>query len=430
MILVGALGGFLLVQSCKELFGMTAALIAAPMIMLDPSLLMHSRIDWGPTALMFFFRGLVIYGIAIWAQQGRPLGFWITLGATALGVFDKLNFVWIGFAIIPPLLLSFTKNLRIYLNKFPKSAVMQMAMLFMILGSAVLRAKHIVNNNFPVVTKTWYERIGEAGNLLQVAIVGNGPLSVVGYDGTDPKVWMILAYLFVLVSLTLALRARGLAKLNIRNWLFITIFAVSLICLFFLTFSATGPHHSAVIAGLPGLIFSPIIAAYVSDPTFCKLPGRLIKFCLLGSVAILVLCMVTTSLVSIKGFAHPKNFLWDPVNNKIGEFPKNNRSAVFYTSDWGLGTQLICTTGGLVIINDNWPQFKDSSSAKQVLKSIPRDRDSYLVAHSPGLEIFPDAQAGLNRALHELNMTIAPVETVFGWHGKPIIVFYKLPRPN
>lgn len=427
-ILAGVAGGWLLVAACGRLSGWRAALFAIPLVLLDPAMLMHSRLDWGPTALMFLFRGLALFGIATWWQNGTPAGLWLLVAAGALGLFDKLNFLWIFAAAVVAMVVVAPRKCRSYATLHPVTAATQSMMIVALLGAGLWRAIGIVKVGLGPVDEPWAVRFQRAWVLLRHAVVGDGPLRVVGADGVEPARWMLPAYGLLLTVCIVCLTV-GWRRMRLAPWAFTAVFALLVVAGFVATKSATGPHHAAVVAGLPGLLLAPLLATCLGRESG-RGPERPLLMATLLAVGVIAGSMIATSVASIQAFAHPGNLLWDPARNRLAEFADTHPTGLFRTADWGLGTQLIGLTEGHVDVNDHWPDFTNPASARRALLTRPADRDLVILAHAPGAEVFPDAQRGLEAALRELGLVAEEVEVLPAADGRPLIRILRIPRPS
>src|SRR6185369_1249499 len=77
----------------RELLGLSASLVAAPILILDPSFFLLSVIDWGPIISGFLCRLCGFYFIILWWKDGKT-----RYGAAAafmlgLGFFNKIDFL-------------------------------------------------------------------------------------------------------------------------------------------------------------------------------------------------------------------------------------------------------------------------------------------------------------------------------------------------
>ncbi|MFZ9584568.1 MAG: glycosyltransferase family 39 protein [Pseudohongiellaceae bacterium] len=105
VLLIGALTLWVNAKMLERAFSRQAALVFLPLAAVEPSTLLHTRLDWGPTALMMLLRALLLLGIVSWIRTREPRFLWLALGAAALGTFDKLNFLWFAPALLLALVL-------------------------------------------------------------------------------------------------------------------------------------------------------------------------------------------------------------------------------------------------------------------------------------------------------------------------------------
>jgi 4-amino-4-deoxy-L-arabinose transferase-like glycosyltransferase len=88
-----------------------AAATAAALVALDPVFVLLTRVDWGPIVLMMLLKLAALYCLYRSLATGSPALLWGTAAACALGVFDKLNFIWFVLALVPTTLLLFRPEL-------------------------------------------------------------------------------------------------------------------------------------------------------------------------------------------------------------------------------------------------------------------------------------------------------------------------------
>lgn len=98
-LLAGAAGVAFAFLFLVRFAGLLAAVIATGLLATDPSYLFHTRLDWGPVALMMALKSLSLYSLWRW-WTGDALG-WLAAGAFALGlgIYDKFNFCWFLIAV-------------------------------------------------------------------------------------------------------------------------------------------------------------------------------------------------------------------------------------------------------------------------------------------------------------------------------------------
>ncbi len=434
-ILLGVAGAVLLVRATNIFFGRTTTFLAAPLVLFDPGLLMHSRLDWGPDAVMFLLRGAAVFGIAHWWKHGTPAGIWMLVAAGAAGTFDKLNFIWILAAAMAAIVAVFPKRCVEYCLRHPVLALVQAQMLGGVLLFSLWRAT-LVSATMGIPDQGWATRCAVAARLLYFTIIGGGPLQFVCGSGIDLERWMVPAYIVaVCVCLfgwawRLVGREAGSAAYDgrpLQPFVFVCLFTLLVALGFVLTKAATGPHHSAVISGLPGFILAPMLAGLVGHRGWKPLPTRLSNALVAGSVLLLTAAMIASSVTSMDRFRRPTSHNWDPAHNRLGEVCTDHPDALYRTADWGMGTQMIAFTGGRVAINDDWPEFLDPATARAALLNRGAGQHLYVCTRADGFENFPNSSRGLMAALQELGADYAVDRHLTTWDGRPLITVLHVP---
>jgi len=387
-ILFGVLGGGFLVVASIILYGRHAGVLSAALIFFDPSLLIHSRLDWGPTALMFLFRGCAIFGIAWWWRFRTPAGFWMTIAACGLGGFDKLNFVWVIMSLCLSFAIAFRNEAQEYLKHYTSIAIIQLGSIIGIAGFIFVRAL-IIGNNFQQGAVSFSERIAVSWHLIFLTIVGGGALDFISGDGWIPSRWMVPAYA---VASVIAMANGILCRRSFlwRPWLFLTLFTFFLTAFFMMTKAATGPHHSAVLAGMLGLLIGPLLSC---RPKEVKTRWSRTAMNILRVAGAVILCyaMIYTTVYSLYKFAVPRNLNWAVAHNSLGRLFQSNPHAYFRTGDWGMGTQLIAFSKGKIKINDHWADFSSDIKYDTALLQSPDGSPTILLIHAEGRENFKQA---------------------------------------
>ena len=104
-LLLGALAIGLTWKYVHHQFGSVAAYIFLILAAVEPSTIFHSRLDWGPTALMMVFRGGLFLSLAYWFYSGKNKYLFLALLCMGLGTFDKLNFIWLTISVLAEVVL-------------------------------------------------------------------------------------------------------------------------------------------------------------------------------------------------------------------------------------------------------------------------------------------------------------------------------------
>lgn len=437
-VVIGVAGGSLLVWAVYLFFGRRAALFAAPLILLDPSLIMHSRLDWGPTAVMFLARGAVIAGVALWWRTGTPAGMWLVLAAGALGIFDKLNFVWILAAVVAAVAVVFFAAAVSSCRRYPLVSLVQGGGLMSTLFLGAWRSV-IVSGGMQTAGYDWGQRLAAAGRLLGLALVGGGPLHVVCGDGMAAARWMVPALACAAaVAMAVNVGHRGSAvdeggpRAGWRPLAFLAVFTCLLVAAFVGTKLAEGPHHAAVVTGLPGMLLAPLLAAGCGARSSGPTVARLRTAAATAAAAILSGAMLASSVLSLDRFARPTNPHWDPAISQLAAFADAHPDAVLRTVDWGMANQVIALTRCRVNPVDRWQDFLTIDGARAALRTGNPNGDLFLCMRAEGKETFPASRQNALDALRELRIDAEQAASFPGVDGRPlleVLVIHPTARP-
>lgn len=94
-VLMGAGALILFWLFVRRTGGAGAAFLALLLMAFDPSYAFAARVDYGPTLLMQVFKGLSLLAVVHVIEEGRLRRLWLLLAFSLLGLYDKLNYVWV-----------------------------------------------------------------------------------------------------------------------------------------------------------------------------------------------------------------------------------------------------------------------------------------------------------------------------------------------
>lgn len=419
-IIIGTAGGLGLVIALRRGFGPAAALAGAVMILLDPTLLIHSRLDWGPNALMFFFRGALVLSLVQWIRTRNPGWVWPAITAILLGVFDKLNFLWFAFAALGSLAFFYTDMLLDFARTRPRQAALAGSILAAALAITTVRSIRLAEH----MDISWPQRISYAAWLIRMTSSGGAALDFISGDGLRVEQWFWPGYLLAIALAAIGCRSliRLPAERRLYGWL-LALFLL-LTTAFVLTKTATGSQHSSMLSGIWQMLLAPLIGAFWDDPATRQ--RRIRSIAAPVALALVFIGSTATTLININAFARPANHNWDPANAKAAAFAKQKPGAVFLTSDWGIGNLLVASAADRSAVMDYWPLFTREEKADSCIKSMPGNKDIYIFTHLPGFENFKGNRTNLSAALEKNHILHEVVMTYPNWQGVPMIEIWKI----
>ncbi|HMG83872.1 MAG TPA: glycosyltransferase family 39 protein [Ferruginibacter sp.] len=420
-ICFGIAGGVALVAALWRGFGKNSAITGSIMILLDPTLLTHSRLDWGPNALMFFFRGILLFSVVSCIQTKKIKWAWIALAAAFLGLFDKLNFIWFACAIVGAVAVAYYYQLKN--NHLLKT---QKAKPIIIVGSVIILATIIrAITVAQQISISWPDRITGACSLLRFTLCGGGALNFIAGNGLRIEHWFWPGYLIVFIAAVSSIKYLFKQKEQQRLFTFLGVTLLLVTGAFILTKSATGPHHSSMISGLWQMVVAPIVGAALDN----RQPGldSLARFFVKIGLAVIFIGSCIANIICINAFAKPTNSNWDTANTTAASFAQQHPGAYFISTDWGMSTQIIGLTNGRSEISDAWPSFATPGSAVTTITTMKRDKDTYIYTQLPQFEVFKNNRANLFAALQKDSVDYQIVQTYANVSGQPMIQLLLIP---
>lgn len=109
-IIIISISFFLLYKTLLLSFNKTIAILAILFLSLDPSHIIYSKIDTGPTVLEFFLKVLTIYIFFLYTKTKKRWLFLLVYPVLLLGIFNKINFFWFVNAFIISFLVLYGKS--------------------------------------------------------------------------------------------------------------------------------------------------------------------------------------------------------------------------------------------------------------------------------------------------------------------------------
>jgi len=404
-IFFGLSGAVLTGLAFQRLMGRGGLLVGA-CLLFDPALLMHSRLDWGPTAVMFLLRGLLLWALACWIVDRRLRWLWLATVAAGLGIFDKLNFLW--FASASAVALGVCYHREIWLESRRRvlpHVVVGMAVLAVGLF-ALSRAMAIQRGLGDTHSWSVAARMDQVVSLLKFTLAGGGVTDFVAGRGMRSAPLAIVAWsALVMSAVVLGYVTRFWRS---RSWWFMLLVVLGTLGAFVLTRSATGPHHAAMLAGLPQLLL--LACVYPVSSGWQGLGAKL----RVTAVAVWIVCMALVSYRSVEAFAKPSNRNWDRANQHAAEYSAT-LGLDCITGDWGFGTLVAAYMPDIRRVHDDWPVFHQAESARLYVAPLQLGDRVVVVGHRAAAENFKGSEQNM-RAAFEQNGWVVVSQRYYAGH--------------
>lgn len=429
VLLIGALTLWIHARMLERAFSRQTALVFLPLAAVEPSTLLHTRLDWGPTALMMLLRALLLLGVVSWIRTREPRFLWLALGAAALGTFDKLNFLWFGPALLLALVLVYPGVIHDFWRQ-------QRRQFLAVLGGGGAAAALLLAYTSRVValsddTGTFdpLYRFAVVRQLLTGEVAGVGVYSVVT---TRDDLWSLAApHLQILLVAGAGALLCGLWQRQRIDWrmlVFLALFFLFTLLALYLTPQATGPHHLATL--VPSWLFA---LAVLLAPAF-EGNGRWHRAVAgLAALLIVVVCGSSLRMVwhSLEGFAAAPKPAWDAGSTRLAETLRQFPGQPIVTVDWGSATTINGLTDGGAEILDEWPLFLqplDEERARHFEALLPRQ--PLFVVPAEGKANFPATRETFFAAASARGWTLQRLSTIPAYDSTPLYELYRAGLPT
>lgn len=429
-IIIVAVSLFVFIYLVHNIFGAPVAILSTIMFISNPSIIFHARLDWGPTSLMLLFRNLMfLYGY-LFTQHRKP-SLLIAAGFfAALGVFDKLNFVWLLNSFFVTLFVVEYLRVQTYKHYFRKFAQICLILLcfflilFLILtlyNPTILKFSTYINLS-PSINSLVY-----ASNMLADSINGVGIYGLVfrpqrlqtGFETANLAI-ILFCSIFALVPRKHSHDDKYFSHITI--WLGCLIMTLLQI---YITSQATGPHHYAAL--LPVVDVLCILGLYniyfILESK--KILGLTISGALFFSLVIYRSWIIYIYIIDFT--LNTPSPYWDKYIDKTAEYILHNYPLTpVITTDWGIATNLQAATSNRVHVNDFWPWFNDGMSPTQMTWFIETyfRRGSLVIKHVDGRESFVNTSRNFNHFISDTRIIHQLVSVIATQDNSPYIEIY------
>jgi len=338
-------------------FGRPVSAMVVLVMSVDPTFIYLSKFDYGPVVLMMVLKLTALLFALRAVSTGSSRYLWGMAAACALGVFDKLNFLWFLLALAAAGGMLFRTELREMWQRERARLVLPLAMLALTGLATLVRSLHVATGWDKAPSFTPLERLHFVINLY--ASTMNGQLlylwvtkrTLAAESLMNPILTLGVAGM-VLASLRAARRAGGVGRMPFQervllcHLLIFTLIGVQIL----FTKMAYGPHHIMVL--YPFQLFV----------TF----GGVIGVAGMLSTAVIAAVLVASGLNV--GAAYERNFRptaefaphWSPVIYQLVDFLNHHPAERIVSVDWGLHNQIwaLGTSRTRAIARDRWFDFR------------------------------------------------------------------------
>jgi len=411
MILIGGLTLFLNYKIIKELFGNSAAIIFIILSSVEPSTIFHTKLDWGPTTLMMFFRATSILFLIKYFKSKKIIYLILTFVSLLIGIYDKANFIWIPISLlITVFLLSEFKRI----TKF----IFIIGIIF-IFGFAIYFTNEISIPSFEKIHNNIF-------TLIQV-MSGEDVFLVVSGRELAPAIaqkWIVLfclatSFLFALKNIN--------RDINKKYFYAVLLFFFLITLEILITKQAVGPHHLAILSPFWLIIISIGLDSMSRD----KLQIKIFNGTLFASIFILAIIISSLNIdrvynTDLSSRIKPQ---WNRVSERLATlanaFPRESK---FIFIDWGSSTIFQALTQNSFALYDFWGWFNDGMDTESLkwFKNEFVKKGTYFIVPADGFEIFKSTKENFIKYKNINEWDLKMYNEIYDENGKLAYTIYTL----
>lgn len=276
-IIISALALIIWYQNSKLIF--TEKLYPLLFILLlatDPTFINHGKMDYGPFVLQSFFVAAAYYCYLQFIIKKSPFYFSLLLLVMLLGMWNKLNFVWLVTALsVSGILFHRREILAAY--KKNRFIITLMSLLFILVMGLIIYFLVIPLKNFPmggdILQITYFEKIRYIVRTYFLTMAGSLPYEIIYADSVGSVVnYIELGIMALSLSFILLIKKNAQVQAYESKILFFYTVAFLLLAQIILTPQARNSYHILIMWPLQHLIFllSMGMCAYVLNQRIAR----------------------------------------------------------------------------------------------------------------------------------------------------------------
>jgi 4-amino-4-deoxy-L-arabinose transferase-like glycosyltransferase len=346
----------------RKLLGLPAALVAGPLLALDPAFFYLSVFDWGGVVPSFLCRASGFYFFLAWTQGRKWRDGLLAAILLGLGLFSKIDFAIILLGCGIALLISYRQAVLAALRNSRAQIVVCSLAFLVVACPTVFSLSDILNQAsvsagqpgaFDEKLHTW-EAMYDGSYFFRLIQVGGKFDWMFGNAATVWSPFGLAVIAAAALLLVRALRARGKAPEGRLAWFLLL--SLTLITLgVFLLPAAVRMHHSILVYPFPHLVLAMAVV------TLWKMPadGALAKWGLrVSAVAVLGVVLAghlsalwqTQQLIAVTG----GRGWWSDAIERFCKDVKDQPRQAIVSLDWGFNEQLCFLTDDKQLSEPFW----------------------------------------------------------------------------
>lgn len=358
MILLTAVGLFGLFVFLQRQWSSVPALITLTLLALDPIFIYHIRFDWGPAAIALFCRLALAICTLKWLQNGQMWALKAAVFFALLGLYDKLNFIWVLGALLLAVVICAPRLLLQRIAAREARAPLMVALI----GFAIMILLFVLpalslplpSTDQPLIWQAQWQNFW--GQYAQV-FSGGSLLPWIFKFPASSHPWPEYLLCFqgicaVALSLPLTLHSQNRAgqESNLVSLISVyrglSVYLFGMVLLMMATKQFSGSHHLIMLWPAPHLhlLLSSYLLVLRIWPTAWNVSAKKAGYAGLTLVAALYCAVfVPMHIALIKGWQDQYSYrgVMDPAIYELAAFLSTREEALIAPADWGLNENLV-----------------------------------------------------------------------------------------
>jgi hypothetical protein len=393
----GLIGLLLFMLWARRLLGLPAALIAGPLLGLDPAYFFTTVHDWGSVALSFLCRFAGFGLLLLWWQRRKWHRLFLATFFFGLGFFNKVDFIVILLGCGLALLLTHRKEMVSAIKAAPgRIALGGLGFLLIAVPMMALRASLILRDARGVVGKTG---LAEKARITMAMYDGSYFWRLMDVGGrfermfeASSTVWNPFGFALLLASVFLVVEVarhfRTDSRCRVLAWLMLS--ALFETVGFVLLPGANRIHHALLVYPFPQLIITAALVRLWRRPPATTGGGSIRRVLVVGAGLMLIAghlfaIQKTGRLIQETG----GRGWWSNALDEFCNDVKGRTDLTIISLDWGFNEQLLFLTDGPRLLEPFWrltpnEKFRFTLPPDTIYLVHPRD---YTFVY-PAMQIF------------------------------------------
>jgi len=417
-ILFGCLVLTLTYAYTRRLFGSRAAQITTLLLALDPTFVFTGRVDWGLSLLAILLKSIALFFLVKGIQTSQMRPFVGALFFTALGIFNRLDFIWFVNAALVSLGIAFHREVASWVRTHKGWAVVTAVALSLGGGGLAYSAikmslRYFDENPFDIAP---LNRLRYVTRLLLHTLNGNAFYFDTTYSHLtvpSPQGWVGLG-----AVATCILIGRMQRRRTWNRWIgfFVSLFSATLLQIY-VTRRASGVHHMMMLYPFPHVILGYFLALGWTDLR-SGTGGRFLRAVVGSSLA--VIAVFNLGVIAQYWAAYRQDWtspVWSSDIYALIDYVKRHKGTTFVSIDWGLHTQLLTFTRSTVPLKEMVWSFKDlrwddPQLVRWLIDEFLCRPDYRFLAHSDAASVFLQAKRNFFDLAARHGLKVRRVDTV------------------